>query len=786
MDAASLSDGFRVGDWLIEPRSARATGSAGRPVELTQQQTQLLVALATRHGEAVPKRELRAMLWPGTAGSEERLRETVSSLRSLFGEDSRHPRYIASVGHDAYALVAHFDRAPQASCVDEPPRRVARLHRLLSELRRRNVVKVAVSYLVAMWIVLQVAEVTFAPLRFPDWWMTALTIIAIIGLPIVVALAWTYEITPQGVVLDPGSDRAGVVKLHRPRARQTLAPALVGGVALMAVVTGFAWWRSIDARVETSRAAAGAPEPGLQSIAILPLVDLSPAGGNAWLGDGLSEELSTRLAQVPGMRVAARTSAFEYRGKNVDVRRIGQSLGVRHVLEGSVRREGDEVRVAVQLIDARTGYHVWAGNFDRAWRDVLVLQDDIARSVTDALEVVLAGPSSATSTAVDARALDPYFEGLALLRQPGDASLLRRGENAFRAAIDIAPQFAAAHAGLCRVLSRRFEVAPDPTVLAEAERSCRRALALDASLVDTERALAALYASDDRFNQAIEIYRRLLERNPTDAGVQLELGEALDGLGLDQEAEQSLARAVALDPAFGRAHTSLGRFYFHRGRPDEAVAAFTRAAELAPASASAWSNVGGAAQMKGDMETAIRAYDKSLKLEKSATAYSNLATAQYFTGRFAEAVQNFERALVLNPHDQILRGNLADALWAIDARRQEAVALYRDAIAKGEAQLAKNPEDATLRAQLGFYYGRTGDPARAEAYIADAVAKGPEKVYVQYYRAVAAADRGDRAAALTGVAELLRVGYPRAMLRMAPEFRNLSQDAEYVKMMKDG
>ena len=172
MDAASLTrDGFRVGDWLIEPGASRATDSAGRSVELTQNQSRLLVALALHHGEPVSRRALRDSLWPGAAGTEEKLRETVAGLRTLFAESARHPRYIASVGQDAYALLAHFQSVtPPAPSSGSPPT-AGRLHWLLAELRRRNVVKVAVSYLIGMWIVLQVAEVTFAPLHFPGWWM---------------------------------------------------------------------------------------------------------------------------------------------------------------------------------------------------------------------------------------------------------------------------------------------------------------------------------------------------------------------------------------------------------------------------------------------------------------------------------------------------------------------------------------------------------------------------------------------------------------------------------------
>ena len=783
MDADSLTrNGFRVGDWLIEPAAARATDAAGRTVELTHHQSQLLVALALRHGEPVARRSLRESLWPGAAGTEEKLRETVASLRTLFADNPRHPRYIASVGQDAYELLAQFSAAAPPVAAPSTGRR---LHWLLGELRRRNVIKVAVSYLIGTWIVLQVAQVTFAPLHFPDWWMTALTILAIIGLPIVAALAWTYEITPQGIVLDAaGHGAAAVVKL--PRARQSLAPAIVVGVAAMAAVTGFAWWRSIDVPAVPENGAAAEAMAVPPSIAVLPLVDLTPQGDTAWLGDGLSEELSTRLAQVPGLRVAARTSSFEFRGRNLDIRRIGQSLGVRHVLEGSVRRDGDAVRVTVQLIDARTGFHVWAGNFDRAWRDVLSLQDEIARSVAAALRVVLVdapGATSAASNLLDARAVDPYLEGLALLRQPGDRRSLDDAEQAFRTAIGIAPRFAGAHAGLCRALARSFDHTRDRETLADAEQACQRSLALDATLIDTEKALASLYGSDGRYRDAADAYSRVIARNARDADALLGLGQAYDGLGRAREAESTLRKATDIEPAYWSTHMALGRFLFQRGRADEALAAFRRVTQLVPTSAMAWSNVGAALQLKGDLAGAEKAYVASLKLGPSKGAYSNVATIQFVLGRFEDAAANFARAVELSPHDQVVHGNLADALWQIEGRRSEATSAYRRAIDLAERELAATPNDSILRAQVGYYYGRVADPQRSLAYLDEALRAGPELLYVQYYRGVAAADRGDRDTALAAVSDMIKLGYPREQLRSAPEFRSLLQDPEYKKLV---
>jgi len=796
MEAASLKDGFRVGDWLVEPRESRASKN-DRTCSLTDDQIEVLIVLASRHGEAVDHRTLRHEVWPGCHDSEQKLRQAVGALRELFGDKPRHPHYIASVGNDAYALIAHFEHvAPVAKAPDPLATGYTaqstfggRVEHLLVELRRRHVFKVTVSYLVGMWITLQVAEVTFEPLRFPAWWMTALTILAVIGLPIVVVLAWTYEITPEGVVLDAGVDGTGVMR-RLPRPRQSIAPAIVAGVTLMATVTGFAWWRSLDVPATTGAIAAPPLEPGARSIAVLPLVDMSSGGGNAYLGDGLSEELSTKLAQIPGLRVAARTSAFEFKGRNLDVRKIGQSLGVRHVLEGSVRRNGDNVRVTVQLIDTATGYHVWAGNFDRAWRDVLALQDDIAASVTDALQVVLkdddARRGATQEHRLEARAIEPYLKGLAALRQPHDQSKQGEAQRAFEQAVAIDPEFAGAYAGLCRVHAREFDRTRDRSNLKLAEDACHKSLALNSSLVDTEKALAGLSLSDGDFVAAEAAYRKLLQVNSLDADSYIGLGTSLAGLGRGAEAETSFRQAVAVDPSYSQAYSSLAYHLFERGKIDEATSMLRKVTELVPASAIAWNSLGGALLMNGDFSKALDASSRSLLLEPSKSAYSNIATAYYYLGRFPEAVANAERAAAIGEHDYVIQGNLADALWQVPGRRIDAVAVYHDTIDLAERELQATPGNAALRAQLGYLYGRVGEDEKSRQYLETAAAAAPEIVYVQYFVAVAAADRGDRESALRAVAALVALGYSPLLLRSAPEFRSLLQDPEYKKVIELG
>jgi TolB-like protein/Flp pilus assembly protein TadD/DNA-binding winged helix-turn-helix (wHTH) protein len=770
MDAADLRSGFRLGDWFVEPAASRMSGPTGS-CALDDAQLTLLLALAASHGEAVSRQALRRALWPIGGGSDQKLRKEIRRLRELLGGSQRDRRYIVGADDGGFALIAHLELLRPAGTAPVRPeiRSLAgRLQAFVVELRRRNVFKVGGTYLVGMWIVLQVAEVTFEPLRLPGWWMTGLTILAVLGLPIVVVLAWSYEITPGGIVLDEG-DHPGV-KL--PRARRAIAPVTVAGVSLMAAVTGVAWWRSIEA---PGTQAEVPPEPGQASIAVLPLVDMSPAGGNEYLGDGLSEELSARLAQIPGLRVAARTSAFEFKGRSLDVRRIGQALGVHPVLEGSVRRDRDDLRVTVQLIDAATGYHVWAGSYDRSWSDVIAIQDEIARSVTEALRVVLAPADEATAkrpAVADVRAFDPYLAGLALLRQPGDMSRLREAARRFEEAIAIDPSFARAYAGACQAGLRIYDRSRDPQDVATAEAACRHALELEPQLIETEKALAQLYLASGRLDDAQQAYRALVARNPQDADGYIGLGRALDAAGQVAEAEASFRAAVQAEPAYWGAFSSLGAFLLAHGRPGDAIAAFREATELAPSSASALSNLGAALQMNGELQAAADTYRRSLAIEPSASAYSNLGTMYYFLHQYPEAEANYARATAMQGRDQALWGNLADALWQMPGRRADATGNYRRAIALGERELQSNPSNAVLVAQLGYYYGRVGELEASDRYLKQAAA-GPPDAYVMYYVAIAAADRGDLRAAREAADAAVELGYPVAMLQVDPSLARL-------------
>src|SRR5262245_55918254 len=229
-----------------------------------------------------------------------------------------------------------------------------RMRQFLGELRRRKVIRVAIVYSVVAWLLIQVAEATFEPLRLPPWTLTFLIVLAIFGFAVLVALAWAFEVTPEGVRRETSSDGEGAT------VTAGVAPDVAAGAAATVA----------------SRPTSGAP-----SIAVLPFTDMSRERDQEYFCEGMAEEILNALTRIRGLRVAARTSSFRFKGQAEDVRKVAQELGVNTILEGSVRKSGDQLRVTAQLISAADGYHLWSERYDRGLEDVFAIQEEIATKI---------------------------------------------------------------------------------------------------------------------------------------------------------------------------------------------------------------------------------------------------------------------------------------------------------------------------------------------------------------------------------------------------------------------
>jgi TolB-like protein len=244
----------------------------------------------------------------------------------------------------------------------------------IKELKRRNVIRVAIAYAVAAWLLIEITATTFPILKLPDWSVTLVTVFVLIGFPLALIFAWAYELTPEGLKKEKDVDRSESIT-HITGRKLDFAIIAVLAIALVFFASTHQWGS------ETGNA-----ETADKSIAVLAFADLSREGDQEYFSDGISEELLNVLAKIPGLRVAARTSSFQFKGENRDIIDIGKQLNVAMVLEGSVRKADLQIRITAQLVDARSGFHLWSETYDRELANIFAVQDEISAAIVEALK----------------------------------------------------------------------------------------------------------------------------------------------------------------------------------------------------------------------------------------------------------------------------------------------------------------------------------------------------------------------------------------------------------------
>jgi adenylate cyclase len=471
------------------------------------------------------------------------------------------------------------------------------ISKFLKELQRRKVIRVAIVYAVVAWIIVEVASVLFPGLMLPEWTVRLVIGLAIIGFPVALVLAWAIELTPDGIKIDAKTD---------------------------------------DAEAEATPALPALDDDAqrISSVAVLPFLNLSNDPDNEYFSDGMSEELLNLLCKLPQLTVASRTSSFSFKGKHVDMGVVAQQLGVDAVLEGSVRRSDDRVRITAQLVDATSDRRLWSETYDRELKDVFAVQDEIAQCIVEALQISLSPaerqyirPRPSTE---DMDAYDFYLRGRYYVER-GDVD---SGQKMFEKAIELDESYALAWAGAADCHSWRcmwYENSPES----------RR--------------------------KADECSLRALQLAPDSAEAHASRGYALTMNSKYEEAEAEFNAAIALDPQLYEAYYYAGRAYFAQGKYREAVAAFQQAGAIRPDDVVSASLASTTLQAMDDAEEAraaarhsVGVVERHLALNPDdALALSRSANDLIYLGEIEKGLANAERALALNRH--VCRYNVACA-----------------------------------------------------------------------------------------------------------------------------
>ena len=425
----------------------------------------------------------------------------------------------------------------------------------LAELRRRNVIRMAGLYLVGAWLIVQVASTIFPAFELPGWALRGVILVLAIGFIPVLVFSWVFELTPQGIKRD--------AEVPTEQSIAPLTARRMERVFLMLAVLALSYFAVdkfvLSPKPETTFAAtaptldATLVPTEAKSIAVLPFANMSGKPDEDYFSDGMTEELLNVLAKVPKLQVVARTSVFQFKGKSGDVREIGSKLGVGHIVEGSIRREGEQVRITAQLVRVSDGFHVWSETYDRRLDSVFALQDEIATRIGEQLvaSLVVSPPGTARS-AIDPTAYDEFLKGRALLRARKD---MPTAITHFRAATEKAPALAAAWSSLSLACEAWFA----NSVLTSAEQQqglaceaegAERAAELDPDSAASEHALANMARSRLRFAEAERHYLRAIQLDPGYPDGLEDYAELLALVGRVEESARESEKLVKLDPYF--------------------------------------------------------------------------------------------------------------------------------------------------------------------------------------------------------------------------------------------
>ncbi|VUX56211.1 membrane protein of unknown function [uncultured Woeseiaceae bacterium] len=542
---------------------------------------------------------------------------------------------------------------------------------LFNELKRRNVFRVAIAYVIVAWLVIQVADVVLNNITAPDWVFQVLILFLAIGFPFAVIFAWAFEMTPEGLQREHEVDRSRSITSQTGRRLDFLIIGVLVVAVGILLVDKFLLSES-PMTPETVAEDVAVLKDTVPSIAVLPFANMSADESSAYFSDGLADTVLHMLAQIRELRVAARTSSFQFRGQSLDVAEIGERLNVGTILEGSVQRSGDKIRVTAQLIDVSSGYHLWSGNFDRELKDIFAIQDEIATAVVSALKVSLLGESAVVLNRDQTDNVDAYTNYLLGINDLNYWTMdsIASAISHFREAVRLDPDYVAAHSMLGRAyLENTNNGSMDLAEgLAAARVAANHALNISAN---SSAALAVLGLADLRegkLDTAGQILNKAVENGPNDTFALNSYAEYLLTDGRPAEGIATLRKILSLDPLSESALRKLTYILSRLEQFSEASETLARWKNIYPMSPVAGWYESWNESVQGNFAAAIAPMTHGSLLDKNDPEYLvELGILYLEMDMPTEASQWFDRAVEVNPQHPVSR---AAPLWVNDYLQQ--------------------------------------------------------------------------------------------------------------------
>jgi serine/threonine-protein kinase len=525
--------------------------------------------------------------------------------------------------------------------------------------------------------------------------------------------------------------------------------------------------------------------PQQKYLAVFPFRDLSGQPANQLLASGLAETVSARLTEIPEIQVMPPSATGELPGSDSDLSRIAQTLGANLILQGTLQRSGDRIRVTYSLINTRQKVQIAADTVTGSKEDLFAVQDRLADSVVSALRLRFQAKFNPAlrSGLQSAAADDRYFIALGYLQRFENESSV---DNAIAMLISLSgagSESALVQAALGRAYLAKYDLTHQPEWADSAVAACDRAVKLGGEFAEVHVTLGQLRIDTGHASKALNEFQRALGIQLNSADATLGLADAYTQLGKLNEAERTYWRAIELRPESWSGYNKLGKFYVEHGRFSQALEMFHKVIQLNPDNARGYYNLGVALQLMNRPEEARAAYQKSIALRPTADACSNLGTLEFSLGRYKEAADSYEKAVALSPQKSTYWANLGDAYRWAPGLSKKAQFAYERAIQLAQSEIRVNPQDAFVHVTLALCFAKLGEIGEAQKHIRRAMALDPKNIETIYQAAVVAVLSGKPNEALEWIRKAVEGGYSAAVIGRDPEFTTLRKVKAFQEVL---
>lgn len=785
-----LLDGFFLGGVRVEP----LTGSVvrdGKTSHLPSKSMEVLLWLAKNPRHIVTREELLEHVWGHGHGGDVSLNRAVTEIRHALGDKVDDPKFIQTVPTRGYRLLFNPDverQQPERSEAD------VSIFPFWEKLIRHGVVQAVVAYTVIGWVLIQVAGETFLNLGLPAWTVPFVTFVVVGGFPVMVLLSWFLEMTEGKMVLDEGQHEGGLWEgLGRNYLAIIAAYAVAAvGSTVYQISVGFPVPESATLDVYAGNTRDASSEEDLipiaeNSIAVLKFANFDGTERTQIFTNGLSEDILDRVARVPGLLVSARGDSWSL-PENTSSQEVRRRLRVAYYVEGSVRIEDNEILVVAQLIDSSTGFHIVSKPVKRTLTQFSEIQSEITSLVVAELRVALPEDiqtfAALPSDEADVNAYVQFRLGKDILNSPWSLESIDLAATHFQQALAIDPNYGAAHAGLCVARTGRYQIAGTQSDIEEARKSCGEALSRAPRLALAHRAGGNFFLRTGRLEEAERAYLQAIELDPQNVDSRLGLAGVMRRLQRHEEAETQIIRVIELKPGNWRAYNALGSLYFSLGEYEDAAESYRRVEYLQPDNFTALGNMATARMMTGEFELARDIFERTIDIEATPRALSNLGILHYYLGDLEKSAEFHRQSTELTPNSESAWINLADTLHFADKHEEAQVAFERGA-ALAREQNRTDPTNTEVLTYLAWAETMTGNLDKGTRYAERAIELAPQDPYSHYYRALVALQADDTEAAMTSISTAAELGYSRVMLEAEPYLDPLRERAEYVALISN-